>query len=101
MGRRNRARGDSKAARARRVLNLGGPATRHEEFFRGAIRVECKSGGKAKPVQTFYESCKAQSDAAKAVGDSRPFVALAMPYGTSRGYAVVEINDLATILAAL
>ena len=101
MGRRNRARGDSKASRARRVLQLKGPRSRHEETWRGALRVEAKSGGKAKPVQTFYEHCRAQSEASKAIGDARPFAALAMPLGTSKGYAVIELEDLALILAAL
>lgn len=101
LGRRNRARGDSKAARARRKLGLGGARTRHEELWRGALRTEVKSGAKAKPVQTFYENCRAQSDAAKAVGDLRPFVAIGAPLGTSKTFCVIEIDDLATLVAAL
>jgi hypothetical protein len=142
------------------MLNLDGPASRHEEHWRGRVRVEIKAGKKAKPIQTwwrkvrdrnrelliptriyiaitaelavirlhdfarlldgdradrtwiephisgrpvetFYRNCRAQSDASAAIGDTRPFVAVAAPDGTGMQYAVLRVDDLAKILEAL
>lgn len=100
-GGKRRAKGDAKASKARRTLGLGGPRSRHEESWRGAVLTEVKAGTKAKPVQTFYRVCRDQSDQSRAIGDGRPFVAVAMPDGESSGYAVMRLEDLALILEAL
>lgn len=64
------------------------------------VRVEAKSGAQAKTVDTFYRKTRAQSDAAKAEGDTRPYVAAAMPDGVSYGYYVIRSDELAAVLRA-
>lgn len=88
--RRNRSEGLAKQRKARRQVEqlTGREATKfrgqgaQEENWRGLpFRIEVKSGGVAKPVRTFHDKCAAQSEESKAIGDTRPFVAIAMPAG--------------------
>jgi hypothetical protein len=100
-GRRNRTKGDSKARRARKKLGLGGHLTRHEENWGGAFRTEIKAGAQIGPIATRFYLAKAQSDAAKALGDIRPFIMVAMPDGTAKGIVLMdleEFSELATLL---
>lgn len=98
--RNNSRRGDAKARKVKRLLGLHGPLSRHEETWQGPIRVEVKSGRKAGPVATFYRNCRDQSDAARAVGDVRPFVAVGVPDGDGVGFAVIRVDDLAVLIGA-
>ena len=100
-GRRNRTKGDSKARRARKKLGLGGYLTRHEENWGGAFRVEIKAGAQVGPIATRFQAAKAQSDAAKALGDIRPFVMVAMPDGTSKGIVLMDLDDFSEIVSLL
>lgn len=100
-GKRNRAKGDSKARKARQVLGLTGVNTRHEELWGGPLRTEAKAGGKASTVRTAYEASRAQSDAAKPLGDTRPFVASFAPDNTGHVYFVVRADDLERVVFAL
>lgn len=95
-GGRNRQKGDAKARQARKRLRIPGALTRHEEHWGGAVRVECKAGasGGANKVWTAYQKARAQSDASKAIGDTRPFCAGFAPDGTSRTLFVVSDDDL-------
>lgn len=101
-GRRNRTKGKRTQRTARKGLEKvfqtpAGPsvtATANEETWRLPVRTEVKSGGTAKTVDTFYRNTKTQSDVHKAIGDARPFVAVAMPDGTSDGLAVIRLSDL-------
>lgn len=93
-GRRARTKGDAKARQARKRLKIAGSNTRHEELWGGPVLTEMKSGVKAKTVKTFYELCRAQSEAARAIGNDRPFVAGACPDGTNHTYYVVRDDDL-------
>lgn len=43
-----------------------------------------------RPFYTFFARTRTQSDRARRVGDSRPFVAVAMPDGYSTGIAVLD-----------
>ena len=97
-GRRNRRKGDSKARRARKKLGLGGHLTRHEENWGGAFRTEIKAGAQVGPIATPFQAAKAQSDAAKAVGDIRPFVMVAMPDGTSKGIVLMDLEEFSQIV---
>jgi hypothetical protein len=97
-GKRNRAKGDSKARRARKKLGLGGYLTRHEENWGGAFRTEIKAGAQVGPIRTRFEDAKAQSDAAKAAGDIRPFVMVAMPDGTNRGIVLMDLEEFAELV---
>ena len=102
MGSRNRRKGQVKQRQARKQLEkaFGKPAgpsvmaTAHEEFWRLPVRPEIKAGPIGNPVATFYRNTKAQSDLQKAIGDSRPFVAVAMIDGSKDGLVVIKGSDL-------
>ena len=98
-GKRNRAKGDSKARSARRRLGLSGANTRHEEHWRGALRVEIKAGAQVKPIFTRFEAAKGQSDAGKSMGDLRPFAMVAMPDGSSDGIVLMSLNEFSSIFS--
>jgi hypothetical protein len=100
-GKRNRTKGDSKARRARKKLGLGGHLTRHEENWGGIFRTEIKAGAQVGPIYTRFRDAKAQSDAAKALGDVRPFVMVAMPDGTSEGIVLMTLTEFAEIVSLL
>lgn len=100
-GRRNRTKGDSKARRARKKLGLGGHLTRHEENWGGAFRTEIKAGAQIGPIATRFQAAKAQSDAAKALGDIRPFVMVAMPDGTSKGIVLMDLDEFSELVSLL
>jgi len=100
-GRRNRTKGDSKARRARKKLGLGGHLTRHEENWGGAFRTEIKAGAQVSPIATRFVQAKSQSDAAKALGDVRPFVMVAMPDGTSKGIILMDLDEFSELVALL
>lgn len=100
-GRRNRTKGDSKARRARKKLGLGGHLTRHEENWSGRFLCEIKAGAQVGPIATRFQAAKAQSLAAKAVGDIRPFVMVAMPDGTSKGIVLMDLEEFSQIVLLL
>lgn len=101
-GRRNRSKGKRTQREVRRQAERAfgvpaGPtmaATANEETWRLPVRVEVKSGGVAKPVGTFYRNTKAQADLSKAIGDIRPFMAVASVDGSKDGLAVIRMSDL-------
>ena len=100
-GRRNRTKGDSKARRARKKLGLGGYLTRHEENWGGYFRTEIKAGAQVGPIATRFFLAKAQSDAAKALGDIRPFIMVAMPDNTTKGIVLMDLEEFAEIASIL
>lgn len=98
-GKRNRTKGDSKARVARKKLGLVGANSRHEEHWGGALRVEIKAGAQVKPIETRFSSAQAQSEAARPIGDNRPFVMVAMPDDTTDGIVLMKLSDFAQLLA--
>lgn len=100
-GKRNRTKGDAKARNARRRLGLSGANTRHEEHWRGALRVEIKAGAQVSPIATRFDAARAQSDEARAIGDVRPFAMIAMPDGRSDGIVLMSLSDFSDLLAAI
>lgn len=100
-GRRNRTKGDSKARRARKKLGLGGYLTRHEENWGGYFRTEIKAGAQVGPIATRFFLAKAQSDTAKALGDIRPFIMVAMPDNTTKGIVLMDLEEFAEIASIL
>jgi hypothetical protein len=80
---------------------LGGHLTRHEEAWSGLVRTEIKAGAQVGPIATRFNSAKAQSDAAKALGDIRPFVMVAMPDGTTEGICLMTLTEFSELLALL
>lgn len=103
-GKRNRAKGDSKARRARKKLGLtatGKAGSRHEEHWGGMFRAEIKAGAQVGPIATRFQAAKAQSDASKALGDVRPFVMVAMPDETSHGIVLMTLEEFAELVAII
>lgn len=103
-GKRNRTKGDNKARMARRKLGLaatGNAGSRHEEHWSGALRIEAKAGAQVQPIATRFYAAKSQSDAAKALGDIRPFAMVAMPDGKSDGIVLMTLEEFSELLALL
>jgi hypothetical protein len=100
-GANNRRKGDSKAAKARKIIGLGGPASRHEEHWTGAVLSEMKAGAQVGPIATRFEAARAQSNASRAIGDNRPFVMVAMPDDTSDGIVLCRLSELRNVAYAL
>jgi hypothetical protein len=103
-GKRNRAKGDSKARRARKKLGLvatGHQGSRHEEDWSGRFRVEVKAGAQVGPIATRFFAARSQSSAAKSVGDIRPFAMVAMPDGTSEGIVLMTLDEFAELVALI
>jgi len=96
---RKGARGQSAAARA-----LGAPRSTlhpgHEELTPGlAVRWEHKSGHQSSPVITRFRLSRAQSEAQRSRGDTRPFVATFSHDGLQ--VACIDLNDLPSVVWAL
>jgi hypothetical protein len=103
-GKRNRTKGDNKARIARKKLGIsatGNAGTRHEEHWGGALRLEVKAGAQIKPIATRFYDAKGQSDAAKSMGDIRPFAMIAMPDGNSDGIVLMTLQEFAEIWSLL
>ena len=96
-GKRNRAKGDSKARKARKQLGIGGANTRHEELWGGDLRVEVKAGAQVAPILTRYLAAEGQSKQHRSVGDPRPFALIAMPDGMSDGLVVMRLSSFAQL----
>ncbi len=93
MGKRNRAKGDAKARKARKALGIPGVMSRHEEHFGGRVRVEMKAGAQVGPIQTRFELARLQSEQARPIGDNRRFMMVAMPDGSSDGIVLMRLSD--------
>lgn len=96
-GRRNRAKGDSKARKARKALGIGGANTRHEEHWGGYLRVEVKAGKQVEPIATRFILAEQQSAQHKSIGDARPFAMVAMPDGMSDGLVIMRLSSFAVL----
>lgn len=92
-GKRNRSKGDTKARQARKMLGITGVNSRHEEVWGGSVRVEVKAGAQIKPVATAFVKCEQQSEAARPLGDHRPFMLVCMPDGWKNGLIVMRLED--------
>jgi hypothetical protein len=104
IGRRSRAKGKRKQRQARKLLGIPGNSmgSDEEELWRGHVRVEVKAGHRdTVPVDTRYRAMRAQSDARKAYGDTRPFGAVVMPPGTSDGIVMVRLSEVGAFAEAV
>jgi len=104
MGRRNRRKGQVKQRAVRKVLNLkaekwSGRTGNEETWNASNLRFEVKSGKQVQPVATRYVAARNQSDAARSMGDHRPFVFVAAPDGSSP-LVVVRADELPEVVAA-
>jgi len=104
-GLRNKNKGRRKQNIARKKLMIPDAKFRsrmgHEENWGGNIRVEVKSGAQVKAIWTKYTQAKKQSDDNKNIGDSRPFMFVAMPDGTTNGLVIAELDEIVNIVTAL
>lgn len=92
-GKRNRAKGDSKARTARKKLGITGVNSRHEEVWGGRCRVEMKAGKQVDPIATRFNQARLQSEVARPIGDHRRFMMIAMPEGTTDGIILMRLSD--------
>lgn len=104
VGARNRAKGKRRQRTARKALGITVPtqaAGGQEELWRGAVRVEVKSGQQVRAMTTRYLAAEAQAETARAIGDVRPFVFVAMPDGMSDGLVVFRLSKVREIARLL
>ena len=101
----NKNKGRRKQNLARKKLKIPDTKFRsqmgNEESWQGQVRVEVKAGKQVQPLWTKYLKAKEQSDANTRIGDTRPFMFVAMPDGTSNGLVVVELDKLDEVVFAL
>jgi hypothetical protein len=86
-GRRSRRSGRRKQNEGKKVLGV--PASRfsptdaNEENWKDIIRWEVKSGAQVGPIATRYLQYEGQSEAARPIGDNRPFGVLVVMRATA------------------
>ena len=101
----NKNKGRRKQNLARKKLKIPDTNFRsqmgNEESWQGEVRVEVKAGKQVQTLWTKYQKAKEQSDANTRIGDTRPFMFVAMPDGTSNGLVVVELDKLDEVVFAL
>ena len=101
----NKNKGRRKQNLARKKLKIPDTKFRsqmgNEESWQGEVRVEVKAGKQVQTLWTNYQKAKEQSDANTRIGDTRPFMFVAMPDGTSNGLVVVELDKLDEVVFAL
>lgn len=64
-------------------------ATSQEEAWRDPLRWEVKSGAQVEAIITRFEAARAQSEASRPIGDSRPFAMGAVPREGARPSVVI------------
>ena len=101
----NKNKGRRKQNLARKKLNIPDTKFRsqmgNQESWKGEVRVEVKAGQQVKTIWSKYLKAKEQSDTNTSIGDTRPFLFVAMPDGTSNGLVVMELDKLEEIVFAL
>ena len=104
-GRINKQKGHRKQSLARKALEdlfetgvmFHGRKT-NEESWNFPVRVEVKAGKQVGPLATRFLAAEKQSAVAKATGDPRPFVFIAMPDGMTDGLFVCRLSVLKELL---
>lgn len=104
-GTRNQSKGTKAQRRARKLAGIAAERfstkTHNEESWRSSgVRWESKAGAQANPVATRYLAARAQSDAAKAIGDTRTFAAIFAADG-SMPLIVVRADELEGFIAGI
>lgn len=101
----NKNKGRRKQNLARKKLKIPDTKFRsqmgNEESWQGQVRVEVKAGKQVQPIWNKYLKAKEQSNSNKNIGDTRPFMFVAMPDGTTNGLVIVELDKLDEIVFAL
>jgi hypothetical protein len=105
-GRLNKQKGHRKQSLARKALEdlFGAEALFHgrkaneEAWTHLPVRVEVKAGKQVAPIETRFLAAEKQADTAKATGDPRPFVYIAMPDGMTDGLFICRLSTLKELL---
>jgi hypothetical protein len=107
-GRASKRTGGKAQRTARKLLAVpvtSSIRTGHEEFDGGLVRFECKSGAQIRPLVTAFTKAEKQSEAARAVGDTRPTVVMALlqPEGKEAivSFRVRNDDDMRSTVAAM
>jgi len=107
-GARNRRKGKRKQNQVRKELDRHfgtagrmSTVTANEENWRHRVRAEVKAGKQVGPVATAFLKAEKQSEAARPVGDPRPFVWVAMPDDMSDGIVAFRLSALEAVVSAL
>lgn len=108
--RRNRNKGKRGQHANRRVIedvtgvqaSWRGKLANEETADHLPVRYENKAGraGGANTVATHYLKAEAQAEAAKRIGDNRPFIATFSPDGMSDGLFVIRASQFAAVIEA-
>lgn len=59
--------------------------------------MEVKAGAQVQPIATRFYQAEKQSAQAKAIGDIRPFVMVAMPDDTQDGIVLMRLSQFALL----
>ncbi len=101
-GLNNKNKGRRKQNLARKKLKIPDTKFRsqmgHEENWRGAVKVEVKAGKQVQTIWKKYQDAKIQSTHNNIIGDTRPFVFVAMPDGTTNGLVIFELDKLEEVV---
>jgi hypothetical protein len=105
-GRLNKQKGHRKQSLARKALEdlfeaealFHGRKANEEAWTHLPVRVEVKAGAQVGPIETRFLAAEKQSTAAKATGDPRPFVYIAMPDGMTDGLFICRLSTLKELL---
>ena len=103
-GKRSREKGMRKQREARKQLKIPNSKFRsnmgNEENWRGELRFEVKAGKQIQTIWTKFLKMKEQSDSNLAdVGtDSKPFVAVIKPDGSTDGLVMFRISDVENVI---
>jgi hypothetical protein len=111
LGRRNRRKGARKQSGGLKTLEQvsgaiarwRGRRSNEETADHLPVRFEAKAGkgGGANTIWTHFRKARDQSEAARAIGDVRPFVAYYAPDGLPHGLFVIEEPQLSAVVSAL
>lgn len=105
-GRLNKQKGHRKQSLARKALEelfasealFHGRKANEEAWTHLPVRVEVKAGKQVGPIETRFLAAEKQATTAKATGDSRPFVYVAMPDGMTDGLFICRLSALKELL---
>lgn len=106
-GRVNRQKGKRKQALARQVfedvyevhVSWSGKKANEENWEHiHAARIEVKAGAQVGPIATRFLAAEKQSNQAKAIGDTRPFIFVAMPDNMSDGLMIMRLSEFQELM---
>jgi hypothetical protein len=84
---------------ALRTEKFVGRTGNEEHWHASRLRFEVKAGKQVEPIAVRYLRARQQSDAAKSIGDTRPFVMAAVPDG-SQTLLVIRADEIRAVVDA-